>query len=224
VLVTGDVVDVNTIGTYVVRFNIADAAGNDALEVTQTVNITAAPALAPQDVPVIGTITVDETTASIPFTYPDSDATGFQSSLNGEPYVAATSPINLTGLPSGTAGTMAVRAINGIGAGTPSAAEPFTTDTAVVVLRGVRGDAVPSTGWHGFPSIIYPFIDPVAEAADKFYAVIVGPVPAGLTLNDDGSFEGSGLAVGFHRFNFQIYKNEVAYGPVRINEAECKAA
>ena len=39
IVVGGDVVDVNTIGTYVITYNVADAFGNQAIEVTRTVNI-----------------------------------------------------------------------------------------------------------------------------------------------------------------------------------------
>ena len=33
-------VDVNTVGTYTVTYNVSDAAGNAATQVTRTVNIT----------------------------------------------------------------------------------------------------------------------------------------------------------------------------------------
>ncbi|MGY8872224.1 MAG: immunoglobulin-like domain-containing protein [Pseudomonadales bacterium] len=224
IVTTGDTVDTGSEGSYVRLHNVSDAAGNPAIEVTETINVVAAAVVKPVNPPVITNITVGETTASVLFTHAGGDATSFKSRLNGGPIVTgATSPIDLSSLSSGAAHSIEVAASNSAG-DTWAVAEVFNTDAPVVVLRGVRGDAIPSTGWRGFASIIYPFIDPVAEAADKFYAVIVGPVPAGLTLNDDGSFEWSSLAVGFHRFNFQIYKNEVAYGPVRINEAECKAA
>ncbi|MEO1096473.1 MAG: immunoglobulin-like domain-containing protein [Bacteroidota bacterium] len=40
IVVGGDVVDTNTDGTYVVTYNVSDAAGNAADEVTRTVNVT----------------------------------------------------------------------------------------------------------------------------------------------------------------------------------------
>ena len=40
IVIGGDVVDTNTLGTYIVTYNVSDAAGNPAVEVTRTVNIT----------------------------------------------------------------------------------------------------------------------------------------------------------------------------------------
>ena len=37
---TVNAVDVNTVGTYTVTYNVSDAAGNAATQVTRTVNIT----------------------------------------------------------------------------------------------------------------------------------------------------------------------------------------
>ena len=39
-IVTVNAVDVNTVGTYTVTYNVSDAAGNAAIQVTRTVNIT----------------------------------------------------------------------------------------------------------------------------------------------------------------------------------------
>ena len=40
IVVGGDTVDTLTVGTYVVTYNVSDAAGNPAIEVTRTVNVT----------------------------------------------------------------------------------------------------------------------------------------------------------------------------------------
>ena len=37
---TVNAVDVNTVGTYTVTYNVSDAAGNAATQVTRTINIT----------------------------------------------------------------------------------------------------------------------------------------------------------------------------------------
>ncbi len=42
ITVGGDTVDTNTVGTYVITYNVSDAAGNAAAEVTRTVNVAAA--------------------------------------------------------------------------------------------------------------------------------------------------------------------------------------
>ncbi|WOD45088.1 immunoglobulin-like domain-containing protein [Hwangdonia lutea] len=39
IIIGGDIVDTNTAGTYVVTYNVSDAAGNPATEVTRTVNV-----------------------------------------------------------------------------------------------------------------------------------------------------------------------------------------
>ncbi len=44
IVVGGDTVDTNTEGTYVITYNVSDAAGNTAMEVTRTVNVIPAPA------------------------------------------------------------------------------------------------------------------------------------------------------------------------------------
>ena len=43
IVVSGDTVDVNTAGSYVIRYNVSDAAGNAATEVTRTVDVLADP-------------------------------------------------------------------------------------------------------------------------------------------------------------------------------------
>jgi len=39
IVIGGDTVDTNTLGTYIVTYNVSDAAGNNAVEVTRTVNV-----------------------------------------------------------------------------------------------------------------------------------------------------------------------------------------
>ena len=39
IVVGGDTVDVNTAGQYIITYNVSDAAGNAATEVTRTVNV-----------------------------------------------------------------------------------------------------------------------------------------------------------------------------------------
>ncbi|CAM1371635.1 immunoglobulin-like domain-containing protein [Tenacibaculum xiamenense] len=43
IVVAGDTVDTNTVGTYTITYNVSDAAGNAATEVSRTVEVTAAP-------------------------------------------------------------------------------------------------------------------------------------------------------------------------------------
>ncbi|MCK4705852.1 MAG: DUF5011 domain-containing protein, partial [Gammaproteobacteria bacterium] len=41
IVVAGDVVDINTVDAYIITYNVSDAAGNPALQVTRTVSVTA---------------------------------------------------------------------------------------------------------------------------------------------------------------------------------------
>lgn len=85
----------------------------------------------PQGAVTIGSITVGETTATIPYTYNDTDQTGFEYRIDGgTPIADAASPVDLTGLTENTAYTIEVRAVNGNGPGTWSAVGNFTTDAA----------------------------------------------------------------------------------------------
>ncbi len=52
IVLGGDAVDTLTAGTYVIRYNVSDAAGNPAVEVTRTVTVSEAPPPAcPPDCP-----------------------------------------------------------------------------------------------------------------------------------------------------------------------------
>ena len=54
IVVGGDVVDPNTEGTYIVTYNVSDAAGNPAVEVTRTVNVNALPDSTPPVITLVG--------------------------------------------------------------------------------------------------------------------------------------------------------------------------
>ncbi len=41
IVVSGDIVDINSVGVYVIRYNVSDAAGNTALEINRSVNVIA---------------------------------------------------------------------------------------------------------------------------------------------------------------------------------------
>lgn len=89
----------------------------------------------PQGIVTIGSITVGETTASIPFTYNDTDETGYEYRLDGGTATSVTSPISLTGLTAETAYTIEVRAINTSGSGAWSTLANFTTDATTSTLN-----------------------------------------------------------------------------------------
>lgn len=108
-----------------------DAGTNTAASNSFSVTVSAEAALTPQGTVTIGTITVGETTATVPYTYSAADQTGFEYRLNGGSTVAdSASPVDLTGLTADTAYTIEVRAVNAEGAGSWSAVGSFTTNAA----------------------------------------------------------------------------------------------
>ncbi|MCB0461683.1 MAG: DUF5011 domain-containing protein [Flavobacteriaceae bacterium] len=61
IVIGGDTVDTNTVGTYVVTYNVSDAAGNAADEVTRTVNVAAVADTTPPVITLIGASTINLT-------------------------------------------------------------------------------------------------------------------------------------------------------------------
>lgn len=57
IVVGGDTVDTNVVGSYVVTYNVSDTAGNDAVEVTRTVNVN--PDSTPPVITLIGASTIN---------------------------------------------------------------------------------------------------------------------------------------------------------------------
>ena len=69
-IVTVNSVDVNTVGTYTVTYNVSDAAGNAATQVTRTINIT--PDVTIPDITLLGEA---EVSLELGLTYTDAGAT-----------------------------------------------------------------------------------------------------------------------------------------------------
>ena len=70
IVVSGDTVDINTPGTYVIRYNVSDAAGNAAAEVTRTVTVL------PDTTDPVTTLTGEATvTITVKDAYTDAGAT-----------------------------------------------------------------------------------------------------------------------------------------------------
>ena len=63
-------VDVNTVGTYTVTYNVSDAAGNAATQVTRTINITP-----DVTIPVITLLGESEVSLELGSIYTDAGAT-----------------------------------------------------------------------------------------------------------------------------------------------------
>lgn len=90
---------------------------------------------APDNVVVIDSITATKDAATIQFSYAGTTVTGFEYSLDGAPWQAATSPLQLSGLSPETTYTLQIRPTND---GTPgtSTSQAFTTNPAQDVTPG----------------------------------------------------------------------------------------
>ena len=71
IVVGGDVVDINTVGTYTITYNVVDAAGNNAVQVTRTVNVT------PNGIFTIGAITDVNVNENVAYSSVTPVVTGF---------------------------------------------------------------------------------------------------------------------------------------------------
>lgn len=100
----------------------------DSASDTFSVTVEAA-AQVPQGTITIGTITKDDTSASIPFTYSGSDATSYEHSTNGTDWTDVTSPVTRSGLDPETAYSGQIRPVNAEGSGT-AVTYNLTTDAA----------------------------------------------------------------------------------------------
>lgn len=116
--------------TYYNHFLHRDAAGNDSTVASSPAWPTEAEQ-PPAGVVTIGSITVGGTTASVPFEYSATDATGYQYQLDsGAVQAVTTNPINLTGLTVSTPYSIKVRAVNAGLPGDWSATANFTTSAS----------------------------------------------------------------------------------------------
>ena len=86
---TTSTVNTNTVGSYTVKYNVSDAAGNAATEVTRTVNVT------DQTIPVISLVGSSTVTVAHASTYTDAGATATDN-LDGNitSSIQTTNPVN----------------------------------------------------------------------------------------------------------------------------------
>jgi hypothetical protein len=109
-------------GTYTMRHIIASSGQAEGISYQ-----IGTPAVVPAGTITLGTPTIDQTTISLPFTYDDTDQTGFEYRVDGGAWTSTTSPVSLSGLTENTKYTIEVRAVNADGGGTP-ASTALTTD------------------------------------------------------------------------------------------------
>lgn len=148
---------------------------------TDTVSLSVAATIAevPQGVVTTGVISVGETTANIPFTYSDSDHTGFEYRVDGGSVITGASPINLTGLIASTTYQVEVRAINATGSGSWSAISDFTTSAEAVVPVAPQGVVTIGTIVESDSTATIPFVYSDSDQDSFEYQVDGGPVVSG---------------------------------------------
>jgi len=141
-----------------------------------TIAVEAAATEVPQGTWTIGTITTDETTASLTPSYSLTDATSYQYSINSGDWVTFTGTISLTSLADETAFSGALRATNSVGSGA-SASFAFTTDRI----------PVPPTVSTALPDLNLSEGEAVSINLDSYFAGAVSysatGLPSGLTLS-----------------------------------------
>jgi hypothetical protein len=78
IVVSGDTVDVNTAGTYTIIYNVSDAAGNPATEVTRTVTVAAPSACTGETTESYSAADLNMTFLTDPSAFVISDGAGFE--------------------------------------------------------------------------------------------------------------------------------------------------
>ena len=101
VTVGGDVVDINTIATYIITYNSVDAAGNIATQVTRTVNVLASLDVTPPQTTISSGAAPSPYGTDISFTFSADEAATFECQLDGGGFVPCSSPQNYNGLTAG---------------------------------------------------------------------------------------------------------------------------
>lgn len=118
---------------YAIEVRAVNATGNGAWSAVRNFTTSAAPQV-PQGTFTVGSVTVTQSTASVPYAYSASDQLHIQYTLNGGTsfFTASASPQALSGLNANTAYSIQFRAVNATGNGAWSTPTNFTTSAATV--------------------------------------------------------------------------------------------
>lgn len=157
----------------------------------------------------VGTVTISNvsataTSATVTFSYDNTDQTGFEYRLDAGSWSAAVSPQEITGLSAATQYALDVRAVNAVGGGT-AASQNFTT----AALTGTSTNAPFSAGAN------YTTTTLGATPAQTFFgSFAIAPVENDqiTTLTSDGTFDASGNFSQSAAGDYLVYHTRYATG------------
>ncbi|QNM85197.1 S8 family serine peptidase [Polaribacter pectinis] len=154
IVIGGDTVNTNVVGTYVVTYNVSDAAGNSATQVTRTVNVNA-DTQAPTAPTSLSVSNITQTTATLSWTASTDNVgvTTYEVFNNGTSIGTVTgTSANITGLTASTSYTYTVTAKDDAGnASGSSNSVSFTTLGTALTYCTSKGNRV-SYEWIDYVS------------------------------------------------------------------------
>ncbi|TBM99356.1 DUF5011 domain-containing protein [Hyunsoonleella flava] len=142
IVIGGDTVDTNTAGTYVVTYDVSDAAGNPATQVTRTVNV-----IPDTTVPVITLVGASTIDLNVGDTYPEQGATAMDN-IDGD--ITANIVIGGDIVDTNTAGTYVVTYNVNDNAGNPATEVTRTVNVNSVPTDVVLHQGFFESGWDGW--------------------------------------------------------------------------
>lgn len=141
-------------GTYTLRHIIASSGQAEGISYQIGTG-----AQVPQGTITLDTPTVGQTTIDLPFTYNDTDQTGFEYRVDGGAWTATTSPVSLTGLTDNTEYVIEVRAVNAEGGGTAASTtlttDPVPSSATTTVAYGPGASYTVATLEAGFDDYVF---------------------------------------------------------------------
>ena len=144
IVIAGDTVDTNTVGSYVVTYNVSDAAGNAAIEVTRTVDVTIVVDTTPPVITLVGSAIINLTVGD---TYIEQGATATDDT-DGD--ISANIVIGGAPVNANTAGTYVVTYNVSDVAGNVATEVIRTVNVNPVVTDVVLNQGFFESGWDGW--------------------------------------------------------------------------
>lgn len=191
-----------------------DTDTNTAVSNSFSITISTVEPAPPTGTVTIGSITVGETTATIPFTYSAADQTGFEYRIDSGSVIAiANSPISLAGLTANTNYSVEVRAVNGDGAGTWSALSNFTTEATPVLNATLTSEPLKDNTGTLLANAPLDYVSVYDNATGELVLRVTG-----LSTNSSGVFsiENAALTSGVvYKLDWKITSQTVGRMPTK---------